>query len=71
MQLKLRVVGSRGDSENESFVIRAMEDLDVVARKVASRVKAWSRQVPLKRGGSRFTIDVFAEWVERGIPEPK
>jgi len=66
MQLKIVVNGLGGAEIAENTVIRTFDDLDKLAARVARAVKAWVRQVPVRKQGSHATLDLRASWVERG-----
>lgn len=66
MQLKIVVNGLGGVDISENQVIKTFDDLDKLALRVGRAVKAWVRQVPVRKQGSHATLDLRAAWVERG-----
>ena len=67
MELTVNVKGTTARATAGPVVIRSVDDLDSCARRLASIIKAWLRQVPLIRGGARAVFDISAEWT---APEP-
>lgn len=65
MQLKIQV-SMWGDKQlSGNHTISTFEDIDRLGSQVASAVRRWCRQVPLRKQGARTQIRLDASWSER------
>lgn len=76
MQLKVEIGGFGNEEIDIEQTITDLDDAEKIGTKVGRSVRDFLRNVPMRRTGSRMTIYVHANWVEReprmrAEPKPK
>lgn len=71
MQLHVTMNDADSNGDPLEFTVNQFDDLDKIAARVARRVKAFLRAVPVRKQFSRARFDVTAYYTETAAAVPK